>query len=233
MAAFGPLLETRLAGATPGGPARSGLIERPAGVRRRARRPCSRCCSPPTPRSGTAHARGYYTAAVEIAFAVAAIDLHTSEAELDRHRGLPRHAARRHRRRWRRPGGPSPSAAPAGAGAAPHARDGRGRRARPARSTSCSRSSTPSSASTGVKHEVKLVTNLLRVQKIREERGLPVLRPEPPPDLHRQPRDREDHRRPPARPDLPHPRRGRAGATSWRPTGRASSPATSARPPRS
>jgi Cdc6-like AAA superfamily ATPase len=28
---------------------------------------------------------------------------------------------------------------------------------------------------TGVKHEVKLVTNLLRVQKIREERGLPVL----------------------------------------------------------
>ena len=125
-------------------------------------------------KSGSAHARGYYTNAVEIAFAVAAIDLHTSEHELaaiERFRGMllgaieamegtrqPVAGGHHGRRRGHREG-----------------RRRRPRTRRPVRSTSCSPSSTRWWGSTGVKHEVKLVTNLLRVQRIREERGLPTM----------------------------------------------------------
>ena len=222
LAAFGPLLEHAAGRGHPGRPASLRAARGPARLRRRSPRPCSRCCWPPTLATATAHARTYYTAAVEIAFAVAAIDLHTSERRADRHRGLPRDAPRRHRG----DGGGVASRSPPPVTGRRHARrpPSRGRAAEddpPPRPIDelLGRARRPRRASTAVKHEVKLVTNLLRVQKIREERGLPVLRPEPPPDLHGQPGHREDHRRPPPRPDLPHPRRRRARATSWRPTG--------------
>ncbi len=70
----------------------------------------------------------------------------------------------------------------------------------------------------GVKHEVKLVTNLLRVQKIRARARAACARPEPPPHLHRQPRHREDHRRAAARPDLPRRSAWWSVATWWRRT---------------
>ena len=55
-----------------------------------------------------------------------------------------------------------------------------------------------------VKAEVRRLTSLLRIQKIRAERGLPDDRDEPPPRVHRQSRHRQDDRRPAAQPDLPH-----------------------------
>jgi hypothetical protein len=130
---------------------------------------------------GTAHARRYYDHAIEIAFAVAAIDLHTSDQELDeieRFRGMLLEAiagmerARREASPGPTPAGPSRGAAAASDGptAASPASDAP---ARPIDELLAELDELVGLA--GVKHEVKLVTNLLRVQKIRLERGLPVL----------------------------------------------------------
>ena len=62
-----------------------------------------------------------------------------------------------------------------------------------------------------VKREVRLVANLLQVQRLRRERGLPVVASSRHLDLHGQPRHRQDHGRPAPRPDLPDPRRGLPG----------------------
>jgi Cdc6-like AAA superfamily ATPase len=171
LGAFGPLLETQLAGATPDALRASGLMD---AQRTFADQPSAmfEVLLAADHRGTSAHARTYYTTAVEIAFAVAAIDLHTSDTELaaiERFRGMLLGAIETMEQ------GHVPAvvgAAPGPTAAAP----------------------TPASADpparpidellaeldalvglTGVKHEVKLVTNLLRVQKIREERGLPVL----------------------------------------------------------
>ncbi len=172
MGAFGPLLEARLAGTTPDALRASGLLDE---QRAFADRPSTmfEVLLAADARDGSTHARTYYAAAVEIAFAVAAIDLHTSETELDaieRFRGMLLGAIEtmegsRH---------PAPAVGTASTAAPP----------------------APSAVSADppirpvdevlaeldalvgledVKHEVKLVTNLLRVQKIRSERGLPVL----------------------------------------------------------
>ena len=91
LGAFGPLLETQLAGATPDALPRLGPDGRTAHASPTSRRRCSRCCSPPTGAAPRPTRARYYTAAVEIAFAVAAIDLHTSDTELaaiERFRGM-------------------------------------------------------------------------------------------------------------------------------------------------
>ncbi|MGK2947712.1 MAG: AAA family ATPase [Acidimicrobiales bacterium] len=178
LTAFGPLLETRLAGATPAALRESGLVDAQRGF---AARPSAlfEVLVAADAKVGTHHARRYYDAAIEIAFAVAAIDLHTSDGELEaieRFRGMllsAIEAMEADRRPVAIPGAPTrpadtvataavAEAAPAEADPPPrpidellHELDGL-------------------IGLENVKHEVKLVTNLLRVQRIRAERGLPV-----------------------------------------------------------
>lgn len=171
LAAFGPLLEARLAGATPAALRASRLLD---AQRDFATRPSAmfEVLLAADARSATTHARTYYTAAVEIAFAVAAIDLHTSEAELtaiEGFRGMLLAAIDQME-----------------AGRQPVAAAGHGPAVAPAPTSGPADDDPPRPLDellseldalvglTAVKHEVKLVTNLLRVQKIREERGLPV-----------------------------------------------------------
>jgi len=169
LGAFGPLLETQLAGATPAALRDSGLVD---AQRSFTDKPSAmfEVLLAADARDGSSHARGYYTNAVEIAFAVAAIDLHTSEHELaaiERYRGMllgvieategtPQAAAT--------------AAAATAAKAVPAAEDA------PARPLDELLAELDALVGlTGVKHEVKLVTNLLRVQRIRKERGLPTM----------------------------------------------------------
>lgn len=162
LGAFGPLLETRLAGTTPDALRESGLIEAQRGTTA-APTPMFEVLLAADERRGTSHARSYYGAAIEIAFAVAAIDLHSSEAELDgieRFRGQLLSAIEA--MEARRPTAGKPTA-PASVDTAPRPID------------ELLAELDALIGLDGVKHEVKLVTNLLRVQRIRRERGLPTL----------------------------------------------------------
>jgi Cdc6-like AAA superfamily ATPase len=170
LGAFGPLLETRLAGATPDALRESRLIEAQEEF---AASPSAlfEVLLAADARGTTTHARRYYDAAIEIAFAVAAIDLHTSDRELEaieRFRGmlLAAIAAMESKR----------TATPATSGASPPAATPPATEDAPARPIDELLAELDELVGlAGVKHEVKLVTNLLRVQKIRLERGLPVL----------------------------------------------------------
>ena len=172
LGAFGPLLETRLAGATPAALRDSGLVD---AQRDFAAKPSAmfEVLLAADARSGSAHARRYYTNAVEIAFAVAAIDLHTSEEELaaiERFRGMLLGAIEA-TEQTRQPAAQVPTAAAAATAAVrPAAED---LPARPLDELLAELDALVGLA--GVKHEVKLVTNLLRVQRIRQERGLPTM----------------------------------------------------------
>ncbi|MFL6205426.1 MAG: AAA family ATPase [Acidimicrobiales bacterium] len=171
LAAFGPHLETRLAGTTPADMRASGLVDAQRGF---ADKPSAmfEVLLAADRREGSSHARGYYDHAVELAFAVAAIDLYTSERELaavERYRGLLLDAIQ----------GVEANRSPAAAATAAAA----------AASKATAASADPPARPLdellaelddlvglqGVKHEVKLVTNLLRVQRIRKERGLPTM----------------------------------------------------------
>jgi len=172
LGAFGPLLETQLAGATPDALRASGLVEE---QRAFAAAPSAmfQVLLAADARGASTHARAYYAAAVEVAFAVAAIDLHTSESELaaiERFRGMLLGAIEGSEvdRRPAAAGGP-----PAGSPAAPAAPAGSDPPVRPIDEVLADLDCLV--GLDGVKHEVKLVTSLLRVQKIRLERGLPVL----------------------------------------------------------
>jgi hypothetical protein len=173
LGAFGPLLETRLAGATPQALRDSGLVDAQRGF---VDQPSAmfEVLLAADRRDGSEHARGYYANAVEMAFAVAAIDLHTSEQELaaiERFRGMLLDAiegVEGDRRAAPAPkatttGSPAPTATPVIAD--PPARPLDELLAELDELVGLER----------VKHEVKLVTNLLRVQKIRKERGLPTM----------------------------------------------------------
>ncbi len=171
LGAFGPRLETRLAGATPDALRESGLVEAQRSFADKPS-PLLEVLLAADARGSSAHARAYYASAVEIAFAVAAIDLHTSESELaaiEQFRGMLLGAIER--MEAGRPattasgtaGGPPPPPAPVTADP-------------PARPIDELLDELDALVGLdGVKHEVKLVTNLLRVQKIRATRGLPVL----------------------------------------------------------
>jgi hypothetical protein len=142
-------------------------------------------------RHGTTHARRYYDLALQIAYTVASLDARPSEAELraiDDYRGLLLHALDGIRARPpERKGGtdaPDPAAgAPLGA--------------EPATAASAPSTTAPAAEEAplpparplaellgeldglvglaGVKTEVKLVSDLIAVQNLRRERGLPVL----------------------------------------------------------
>jgi len=167
LGAFGPLLEARLAGATPDALRSSGLVD---AQRSFVDQPSAlfEVLVAADAKAGTHHARRYYDHAVEMAFAVAAIDLHSSEAELDaieRFRGMLLAAIDAVETT-----GPVKRSEPGATSPAVPADDP------PARPIDdLLRELDELIGLTGVKHEVKLVTNLLRVQRIRAERGLPVL----------------------------------------------------------
>jgi Cdc6-like AAA superfamily ATPase len=173
LGAFGPLLETRLAGATPDALRASGLIEAQQGF---TATPSAlfEVLLAADRKGGSAHARRYYDGAIEIAFAVAAIDLHTSERELsaiEAFRGMLLADIEGMETGRSQPSTTGPPAAdPAAARSAPPRED-----APPRPLDELLGELEDLVGLEGVKHEVKLVTNLLRVQKIREERGLPVL----------------------------------------------------------
>ncbi|MDQ3640455.1 MAG: hypothetical protein M3450_03005, partial [Actinomycetota bacterium] len=134
-------------------------------------------------RSGTGHAWRYYLASVEIAHAVFALDDHPSHAELtavERFRSMLLRAL--DSAGVPRPGGPArrptggPGGAPETAGA------GTAEPAQPAEPLEPPRPLEELLAEldglvglAAVKAEVKLVTNLLRIEKLRTERGLPVV----------------------------------------------------------
>ncbi len=170
LGAFGPLLETRLAGTTPAALRASGLVDAQRGF---SERPSAlfEVLVAADAKAGSDHARRYYDAAVELGFAVAAIDLHTSETELEaieRFRVMLL-AAIEQMEGTRLPvtaSGPSPARevdpAPAEADPPPRPID------------ELLHELDELIGLEGVKHEVKLVTSLLRVQRIRAERGLPV-----------------------------------------------------------
>lgn len=167
LGAFGPELETRLAGATPAALRDSGLVEAQRGFAT-APSPLFEVLVAADQRAGTEHARRYYDAAIEIAFAVAAVDLHTSQTELEaieQLRGtlLARIRAMEAARTGRAAGAPSPNHAQSAADPGP----------RPIEELLAELEALI--GLDGVKHEVKLVANLLRVQRIRAARGLPVL----------------------------------------------------------
>ena len=137
-------------------------------------------------RSGTAHSWRYYLASVEIAHAVFALDDHPSHAELtavERFRSLLLRAI--DTAGVPRPGGPErpserdggPERAPGSAGGEPG-----GPAAEPEEPLEPARPLEELLAELDglvglapVKAEVKLVTNLLRIEKLRTERGLKVV----------------------------------------------------------
>ena len=133
-------------------------------------------------RSGTDHAWRYYLAAVDVAHAVFSLDAHPSHAELtavERFRSMLLRAM--DQAGVARPGGPtSPvTGGPAHAGGAaatppaPAAPAAPAEAARPLEELLAELDGLVGLAA--VKAEVKLVTNLLRVEKLRTERGLPVV----------------------------------------------------------
>ena len=128
-------------------------------------------------KGGTGHAWRYYLAAVDIAHAVFALDDHPSHAELT--------AAERFRSMLlramdaggiARPGGPAPQHTATGPSPTPPAtvtaEPVPEAQARPLEELLAELDGLVGLAA--VKAEVKLVTNLLRVEKLRTERGLPV-----------------------------------------------------------
>ena len=160
-------------------------------------------------RHATTHARTYHDRAVAVAFAVAAIDPYTTEDELraiERFRSSMARAGAVGDPTTPAPGVPAAAAVGAAAGDADVAA------LPPPRPIEELMAELDALVGLeGVKAEVKLVADLIRVQNLRARARPPGGRPEPPPRLRRQPGHRQDHRGPAAGPDLPDPRRGRAG----------------------
>jgi Cdc6-like AAA superfamily ATPase len=175
ISAFAGLLDTRLVAATPRDVRRAGLIDGK-----------SRYLESPSvlfdilvrsdARHGTTHARIYYERSLEIAFAIASLDLHTARAELEaieRFRGVLLGAIKA--------AGATPPGQPAAAAnaAAPG----------PAAAAEIETEPLPPPRPLeellaelddligldGVKKEVRLVADLIQVEKIRRERKLPTL----------------------------------------------------------
>ncbi|HWI04588.1 MAG TPA: AAA family ATPase [Acidimicrobiales bacterium] len=126
-------------------------------------------------RSGTAHSWRYYLASVEIAHAVFALDDHPSHAELtavERFRSLLLRTI--DGAGVTRPGGPE--RAPSTAGGEPEAAAEPEEPLEPARPLEELLAELDGLIGLApVKAEVKLVTNLLRIEKLRTERGLKVV----------------------------------------------------------
>ena len=188
--AFGPRLDSQLDHATP-------ALIREAGLVSGKRSALSQTTvlfdilRKSDERHGTSHARRYYDLALQIAYTVASLDARPSEAELraiDDYRGLLLHAldgirARAPERRHdptttpepgARTEGPATATAASGPAGAPAPPDEEPLPpARPIEELLAELDGLVGLA--GVKAEVKLVSDLIAVQNLRRERGLPVL----------------------------------------------------------
>ena len=181
--AFGPRLETRLAGATPAALRESGLVTAQRGFVD-ARSPLLEVLVAADVRHGSAWARTYHDAAIDLAFAVASLDLHTSRAELE---GIERFRQVLLEAVAEASAGATGPSAPSTSSPAERTTSGPSGGEAAADIVTAAEPEPPRPLDEllaeldqligldGVKHEVKLVANLIRVQKIRAERGLPVL----------------------------------------------------------
>ena len=179
-AAFGPLLPTQLGAATPADVRKAGLVAN-AKPNIASISPMFELLVQADAKNGTRHSHAYYRAALEVGFAVAAVDAHTSTTELaaigDFQRllldsissaGLPR------------PGEPDEEdpqpKQKATAASAPMAEQHPAADLPPARTIEDLMAELDGLVGlTEVKREVRLTTDLTRVEQIRRQRGLPVL----------------------------------------------------------
>jgi Holliday junction resolvasome RuvABC ATP-dependent DNA helicase subunit len=175
IAAFGPRFDTDLRRATPADVRKAGLIRGKAGWREQPSSMLEVLLSADR-RDGTTHSRTYYDEALRLAHAVAALDAYPSASELEaleRFRSMLLAAI--------------PPARFAAGVVEPEHRAGRPDRREEAAAAETEAAPEPPRpidellaeldelvGLEPVKAEVKLVTALLRVQKMREERGLPV-----------------------------------------------------------
>jgi len=179
---FAPLMDTQLAGATPATVREAGLVAGRAGWLSRPSELFATLAAYDRSR-GSTFARSYAHRAFRLGLALAPVDLVTSEPELhavEALRGALLAAA---------PAAPTPSpGAPSGGSTAPTATG-------PAAAGTTAATGVPAPAEpgpvrpleelldeldelvglAGVKAEVRLVANLLTVQRLRRDRGLPVL----------------------------------------------------------
>ena len=121
-------------------------------------------------RAGTSHARAYYDRAMAIAFTVASTDSHTSETELgaiERFRGMLLGAIS--------DAAATPEARPATTGAQPTVPPPPEDDPPPRPLEDLLAELDGLVGLEGVKREVKLLTNLMRVEQLRRQRNLPVL----------------------------------------------------------
>ncbi|MGH9117536.1 MAG: AAA family ATPase [Acidimicrobiales bacterium] len=170
---FAGVLDTQLGGATPRDVRKAGLVD---GKVRYLERPSTLfdILVRSDAKRGTGHARMYYERSLELAFAIASIDLHTARAELEaieRFRGVLLQAINQAAGRGQpvAAGGDPVAAAAAVAEveAAP---------LEPPRPIEELMAELDALIGLdGVKKEVRLVTDLLRVEKIRSDRKLPTL----------------------------------------------------------
>jgi Cdc6-like AAA superfamily ATPase len=179
--AFGPMLDTQIAGATSDDVRSSGLLN---GKRALLEKPTELfgLLLAADAKDGTVHSHVYYQAAVELAFAVAAVDAHTSSEELDaieQYRGMLLGAM--DTAGVRRPGQPAaarPKEVPAAATTAetptaPEAPEPEQEPPRPLDDLLAELDALIGLV--GVKREVRRAADLTRIEQIRKERGLPIL----------------------------------------------------------
>ncbi|MEY2447032.1 MAG: hypothetical protein QOH79_508 [Acidimicrobiaceae bacterium] len=178
-AAFGPLLPTQLGAATPADVRKAGLVAN-AKTNVACVSPMFELLVQADVKNATRHSHAYYRAALELGFTVAAVDNHTSGTELRAIGDFQRllldaiSAAG-----LRKPGeleeepAPSPKA---GATAAPVAEKKAAPELPPARSLDDLMAELDGLVGLAeVKREVRLTTDLTRVEQLRRQRGLPVL----------------------------------------------------------
>ncbi|MBA2281017.1 MAG: AAA family ATPase [Acidimicrobiia bacterium] len=166
-AAFGPHLDSEIGGATPTDIRRSGVVDRLA-LSIDAPSAMFELLADLDARKGTKHARTYYDGALEIGFAVVAIDVHTSVDELaavEAWRG----------RLLARMQGTASSPTPAAEPAAEPPTEPPPPQEPPEPLEDLLAELDALVGLTTVKREVRLVADLTRVQQLRRERDLPVL----------------------------------------------------------
>ena len=179
--AFGPLLPTQISQATPADVRKAGLVAN-AQSKVSSVSPMFMLLVQADVKNGTRHSHAYYRAALELGFAVAAVDNHTSTTELSvigdfqrkmleamTNEGLPK------------PGDPeaatpAPAGAPtAAAAAAPTAAEAPAALPPPRSLDDLMAELDALVGLAEVKREVRLTTDLTRVEQLRRQRGLPVL----------------------------------------------------------
>ena len=181
-AAFGPLLPTQLGAATPADVRKAGLVA-DAKAHVASVSPMFELLVQADVKNGTRHSHDYYRAALELGFTVAAVDNHTSTTELGVIGEFQRMLLETMSSAGlRKPGEPEEAPQPtpkpkatATAGATAEAKPA-APELPPARSIEDLMAELDGLIGLAeVKREVRLTTDLTRVEQLRRQRGLPVL----------------------------------------------------------